>query len=647
MSAAGQLVAAACRTASTLARRLAPVCVGGAAFAAAAALGAPILSGGPAAAAQSSGTADDYRPCHEATSIDLLLMMDGSGSLNGPDGVDPGGRQRTSALQQIRDELSDEAAVRIALASFDVEAYSHSDGFEHASAQNPPDAGIGAAMGGERHTDYGVALEAALEAFGGAQADSCRVMVWFTDGLHDPEPGFSQTETTAALELQAEACTTTKPRFEDEGIQTIAVLLGNSFERGLTGSNPDQRAMAEMSLNIVRSFTGHRDSPFVAGVPTAEPCRGIEGRTGEIIAVTDIRDVINALIEAIVRVDPDVLDWSDCDSLRDGSEVSSAELPAGVYIEEIQVFAYGGRIERYALADSAASVEPDWRPEPDGSRRLSLGSEDLRGLRAGWSLKLQVRPDDEGDADSVTLECYSKPVATPLAMHGSVLEDGEEVTELQAATDYTFRVEMWPSECPVDAGDFVLVAEFPTRPVRNRNCEQGQQADFEYNSGRPEAPTRVTRFQGPLTPRFAENLWGRDPEFDVVVMTDFVIEPLPPIVGAPTLGCETEPRLDGEWLADEFSGRVVATTCRLQPPGDGVAPDGAGTVGIETPSGDLPYHPRDPRGHQDHGPSSVGQRRPAAGVPRGKRRPVRPGAVGDRRRGGGQAELADVRRVRG
>ena len=566
----------------------------------------PILPVGSPAAAQ---TADEgYEPCQDQESVDLVLMMDGSGSLNGPDGVDPGGTQRMKALRGIRDLLAGETRVRLALYSFDEEYRRHAD-FDVASVRHPSDAAIEESLGAERYTDYGKALGAALEAFGRAEAGSCRVMVWFTDGLHDPEPGYGVSELDRAKAWRAQACRTTKRAFEEAGIKTFAVLLGGRFSEGLSAPNDSRRTMAELSMDVIRGFTGHHDSPSVVGVATAPECDWGNQRAGEILTVAGVEDLASGLIKSIVESDARYRRWQDCERLRDGSRVNSNDLPAGEFIQEILVLAFGGDIERYGLLEAAstAPTSTDWQPLPDGSRQVRLESQHMQGLPAGWGLVLEVQPDDGNDPSSVILECYATKVSEPLPMSAKIIdEQGNRLTVVPAESNRTLRVDMHPWRCPVDAADFVLTLAdsnpplSSSEPVRGGGCSQGQMVDFEFYSGRPDQKTRVTAFEGDLEPPFAANLWGRDSKLEVGVATDFEIEPVPspPPVGTPELKCDPEPRLDGDWLNGEFRGRSE-TACRVNPPADGSDAEGTGTVSVDEPSGDGEFHIEIPDGPVD------------------------------------------------
>ena len=80
----------------------------------------------PASAQEETAQADapEFVPCQGKGDggVDILFMMDQSGSLNGLGGADPGGVQRTEALRRIRDTLKREPNIRVALIGFDDKA---------------------------------------------------------------------------------------------------------------------------------------------------------------------------------------------------------------------------------------------------------------------------------------------------------------------------------------------------------------------------------------------------------------------------------------------------------------------------------------------------------------------------------------------
>ena len=561
---------------------------------------------------------DSYRPCADETqTIDLLLMMDRSRSLENAT-VDPGGTVRREALRQIRDQLAQArqaADIRVALASFDTSARLHAP-FAPASTGNrehPSEAAIDDALktseGDAAYTDYGAALDEMLRLSAGSEAD-CRVMLWFTDGLHDLSRGLTDDELRRARDLLDSVCETLRPTFNARDIQTRVVLLGDAFD------NPVHPEMANISRGILHAITGHIDSPVVAGLPSTVRCDGVDEQTGEILTVTKVQDLINGLIETIPE--PGELDWGDCDALRDGSLVQGAELPGGEYIDHIEVFAYGGEIEEYALAETVAA-DPGWRSHDE--RRLRLETDELAGLPAGWTLKMRVSADPPmssgtgGSPADVVLRCYSKPATSPLQVTGAVVESGQSIGDVDPGETYPLRLDLWPYRCPIDSGDdFVLVPEFPGERLRSSGCEQGSEVTFDYSCGLPPEDTGVERFSGSLAPRFAENLWGRGFAFEVRGTADWTClapiqpPPPPPPPRPPRLECDkldaTE-MLNGEWSEGVFSGEMVVTKCTISPPDEGETA-GTGTAEVSPQSGAFDYHIESPLGAAVDGRLSVG-----------------------------------------
>ena len=363
---------------------------------------------GPSAGAATS--TDNYRPCESGQGIDLLLMMDESGSLNQK--ADPGGFQRTLALKLIRDYLKGEPDIRIALIGFDTEAKPHMPNFEQASNQHPSDQIIRESLGQSGDTNYRVAVEAALDAFekisGGANEGRCRVLVFFTDGIYDPIAGTARAgeEEGSAGWLRLGTCNPDAPssfknRFLDLGIQTYAVLLGDDFRTGVQSADNHERLMATVSMQVIRAITGHGSSPLVADVANDPLCRQWSDtpadQTGEIITVANINDFANKLLE-VVSASTQLLKWPDCDDENDGRTIRSAQLPAGVYIKEILIFAYGGTIEDYEILDgNGVSVSLPGQPPPQSP--LQFDHRHLKGLEAGWTLQLLLSSPPGGEGE--------------------------------------------------------------------------------------------------------------------------------------------------------------------------------------------------------------------------------------------------------
>ena len=266
--------------------------------------------------------ASEFVPCqgHRGGGVDILFMMDQSGSLNGPGGADPGGVQRTEALRRIRDTLKREPNIRVALIGFDDDVDPIMQDFVPPSEDSPSDKQIRDSIGTSGDTNYTKALSAAVEAFKGIyQADDsgerCRVFVFFTDGIYDPIEGRNintlfGSEEDWAEDLVDKTCSSAsqdsngfKQQFDEMGVETYAVLLGDSFRAGLESDDDHKWYMATVSMQVIRALTGHGSSPLVGEVELDPRCEGWrDHQTGEIITVADIDDLVNALIDVVREV---------------------------------------------------------------------------------------------------------------------------------------------------------------------------------------------------------------------------------------------------------------------------------------------------------------------------------------------------------
>ena len=551
---------------------------------------------GPSAGAATS--TDGYKPCNPGQGIDLLLMMDESGSLKK---ADPGGVQRTLALKMIRDQLKGEPDIRIALIGFDTEAKPHMPNFEQASNQHPSDQIIRESLGQSGDTNYRVAVEAALDAFekisSGANESRCRVLVFFTDGIYDPIEGRNVAGSFGSEEDFANALVdqTCSPSFENNpgfktqlnnmGIQTYAVLLGDSFQTGIQSADDHERLMAKVSMQVIRAITGHGSSPLVADVAHDPLCRPWsdtpDDQTGEIITVANIDDFANKLLQ-VIDTSTGLYRWPDCNKGQDGTQVNSALLPAGVYLDQIKIYPFGGAIVSYTVFDSAGTSTIS-RPSSEAQSRLVLNHEDLEDLDAGWTLQLEIAPSP---GETVELDCFGKYVETPLKFEGKIVDHaGKRVDKLLDTEDYRLHVDLGDYVCPIDAGSFTLNAVSPpgSPTLSNRACSPGEQiVEFDYQPSQVlDESESIENFDGDLQPKFAENMFQEaDKWLPVQVSVSF--EVLKASKNAPRLDCDGPSTITD--VSGGFPGHVVARDgCTVIPPLEGTA-----TVHVDWSSATAP-----------------------------------------------------------
>lgn len=204
-----------------------------------------------------------------ATTVDVLLLLDQSGSLSR---TDPDGQRISGAQAVVRSyaALAERVGeIRIQVAGFGtVFSGSGWSGLtSDTSGEVLDEVARAGAVDSELHTDYVYAVSGAVEAFADSAAD-CRILFWFTDGAHDldvdllgdgldrfyhPEPVTIDNVDEVETRMLALICDT--GGFADEldtlGVSTQVLLLG------------DGQSMGEASRRVLRGLGG--DPSFDCG----------------------------------------------------------------------------------------------------------------------------------------------------------------------------------------------------------------------------------------------------------------------------------------------------------------------------------------------------------------------------------------------
>jgi len=372
--------------------------------------GLPTLSS-PAAAVAATPTADQYTPCSSGSAVDLLVLMDQSGSLKK---TDPG-RARAEGLRQLGHLLDNTDDVRVAIVGFKEHAVVHRT---FASLVDRPlsEADITeATVQDGQLTDYYLGLAAAVDLFESASPmpDRCRVLVFFTDGILDVFPSETAGEADWATREYSDAlCTGTavtsiKHRLRGLEVQTYAVLLA----RGLVANNAHQETMLEASKQAIRAITGHVTAPFVQDLPTDGHCgqwgTADNPQTGRIIAVDDVENLANQLRRAFKHATSTFYGCTG-EAQKDAPATwKYRKLPAGALIREIDLFLSAGTVTAVRANDRVL------HGLDTPSSYLTLQTRHLADLAPGWELAVDVAAPP-----GARLECESAPIG-PLVIPGS------------------------------------------------------------------------------------------------------------------------------------------------------------------------------------------------------------------------------------
>ncbi|MCY3949641.1 MAG: hypothetical protein OXF61_10610 [Acidimicrobiaceae bacterium] len=507
------------------------------------------------ASAQATGT-DGYAACEAGQSIDVLVMMDASGSLNAPSsGVDSDGSLRTDALRRFRGDLSallaelpagSSASVRLALWRFESDVVEIA-GFAAPGADHPSDAHIARSLG-ERagaglsyrtsHTDYLDALRAAEAAFADyGRRDACRLLLFFTDGLHDPIGSMTLAQ---ADELRDDVCNDIKRAYERQGIETYAILLG--LGNAETGTDPVRDEMSVASKQILRALTGHATSRLVRGLPYANgfDCRRWSDeqpgdRTGSILAIDDLGDLALQLLEVVDVAASGLSEWTNC-GVGTGTGRRSAPMPAGSFIEQIVAYPRGAAITGYEIV---AAEGERLAGRTSGSAPVRLDASDFGHLAAGWTLEFTT----EGNGD-VDIACFIRRAAPERAESTGVVTDdaGQEVEAVErsaqgeASPPLHLEVSAEAPQGLCEAAHF----DWPDERVRDWACRDGRVV-FDLVPLECQQVLRLDPLAAAFEPRNAEAVPGLDSvAAEVRIDIDGPSQVVYDCFGGPALACDAD-----------------------------------------------------------------------------------------------------------
>lgn len=371
--------------------------------------------------------------------IDIVILMDVSRSLiegpGGRPGSDPSG-VRFEAVQRLVDGLAATAGTgqpprNIAAVTFGgsaVDVVPFVDGVTTSNASSVwgriRDESDPTRLPIERtkYTNYVAAVGRATELFATRPAANCRVLVWFTDGVHDP----SDDRTDAADEadsgdLLRDFC---GPSGLDKRLRSLAVAPFVLFLEPDPGPAYQRRLAA--SLAVMRAITGDPDPGFGSVASTAEPSCAVSGdpQVGEVLPAAEADRLVGLLGDLANAIDGGIPATPEaCPYLV--PDVASHPLPDSRLIEWISLASYdAGRtvtvadltVVSPAGVELPAGVLRAAGEGGEGSIRVAVDPARRDELTAGWSIRVQGSDDLCLRVRPVRLrfEVSSRPSARPL-----------------------------------------------------------------------------------------------------------------------------------------------------------------------------------------------------------------------------------------
>ena len=302
--------------------------------------------------------------------IDVLVLLDNSGSLAGKSATDPD-KKRFEALNEflfnfvnisssnVKNfgliKFSEGAEVSIPMGRID------KSNFEEISGQIKTKVGE---AGGT--TNYIRAFDRVLSEFENRPADNCKILIWFTDGGFNTFPVSEQDKKENVEKdlrnLESDFCSDSgvASSIRDSDINTFVVFLGD----GKSSKAQDQERI-NASIDAMQVITGDKTPSIQGG--NVRPvggslCSGqfdsVNGHLGEVVSASEAKDLIGYLTD-IVNIADGGKSVSKEDCPVQSETLESLPMPSGWFIDWVSVTSWDGDLP------SADSLELEIRLNGD------------------------------------------------------------------------------------------------------------------------------------------------------------------------------------------------------------------------------------------------------------------------------------------
>ena len=308
--------------------------------------------------------------------IDVLVLLDNSGSLKGKSATDPD-EKRFEALDEFLSnfanisssnvknfglvKFSDGAEVSIPIRRID------KSNFEEIKSEIRIK--VGEARG---TTNYIRAFDRVLSEFNNRPSGNCKILIWFTDGGFNTFPVSEQDKKENVdkdlRNLETAFCSDggIVSSIQDSDINTFVVFLGD----GKSSKSQDQERI-NASIDAMQVITGDKtpsiqggDVRSVGGSLCAERFNPSTGHLGEVVSASEAKDLIGYLTDIVnIAEGGKRVTKEDCPVQSDS--VESAPMPSGWFIDWISVTSWDGDLPSADALELEIKLEGDTKPFSD------------------------------------------------------------------------------------------------------------------------------------------------------------------------------------------------------------------------------------------------------------------------------------------
>jgi len=249
----------------------------------------------------------------------------------------------------------------------------------------------------EKQTDYVIALKHAIQIFRDRDEKNCKILIWFTDGVHDrSDSSKAEDDRTDALRLEREVCKSGELAKEIQGRDI------NTFVIFLKGNNdPNYEKRRSISQDAMQIITGDQEPNFASKSSVrkieSSSC-SLDGKRhlGEVISANDASELIGYLVDLVLVADGGIsVVEGDCPIQID--EADSVRLPMGRFIEWLSVTTWNKtpefNVDSLKIRSGGSAIpfkdvfESDPSTDAGGrSQRYLIKNGKQNQLNSGWSL---------------------------------------------------------------------------------------------------------------------------------------------------------------------------------------------------------------------------------------------------------------------